>query len=239
MSRIAIAQQMRGVELKPGTRAKRVGHNTVRYVAPNDDIVYRLYMTDIVRIGHDDAGRQVVTLRTNGWNTPTTFDRINRFGPGPWRITSDHGEPMIGSWRDGFQPFEDGMQIIDGRLPPCHDNPWLRREVTKLSRRTLNYIDKVMVFTPSDSVRRTFQQPEFILQQLWSERYAWGPWSGSIHLPFEIAGSYVLKHANIPVEWQDRWHAIQRLGGISPTLRAKLRKRVREALVRLFDGFQP
>jgi hypothetical protein len=56
----------------------------------------RLHSTDVVRIEPTRGGATFYTLRTGGWATSTTKDRINEYGPvhiyqekGLWRLTKN------------------------------------------------------------------------------------------------------------------------------------------------------
>lgn len=62
----------------PGyTDARFVARNTVRRTDPDGSDVIRFHLTDIVRV--TPSGR--VTIRTDGWATPTTRERVNEWAP--------------------------------------------------------------------------------------------------------------------------------------------------------------
>jgi hypothetical protein len=111
--------------------------NNTRLVQRGDDYAVRLHNTDVVTI-HPDG---TYTLRTGGWETVTTKDRINRFSParvyserGTWGVYSRgngyyirDGERLVGMWEDGatwvvehpirLATFRDGM-TVDGTGRP-------------------------------------------------------------------------------------------------------------------------
>lgn len=94
--------------------AKIVARNTFAYMRLDGTKVFRLHYTDIVEILPD--GR--VKLRSGGFKTVTTKDRLNRFAPG-LSIYSIRGTWYVRSTdRELACPFFDGMI-----LPDAFDKP--------------------------------------------------------------------------------------------------------------------
>lgn len=61
-----------------GNRMKRkIGNNTYARILDDGTVAIRLHNTDVVTIHPDNT----VTLRTGGWQTSTTKDRINQYSP--------------------------------------------------------------------------------------------------------------------------------------------------------------
>jgi len=80
---------------------RKVANNTTARILPNGSVAFQLHSTDVVVIHDDDSA----TLRTGGWNTPTTKERINRYSP--VYVHQKKGEWYL---NDGT-PFEDGMEV--------------------------------------------------------------------------------------------------------------------------------
>lgn len=79
-------------------RGKPIANNTrlyyeggLPYHVHGAPFTIRLYATNIITIHRDDGGAlgSAYTLRTAGWNTATTLNRINRFSPA--RVYSERG----------------------------------------------------------------------------------------------------------------------------------------------------
>ena len=61
-----------------GNRMQRkVGNNTYARILEDGTVAIRLHNTDVVSIHPDNT----FTLRTGGWQTTTTKDRINQYSP--------------------------------------------------------------------------------------------------------------------------------------------------------------
>lgn len=65
-------------------------------------VTVRLYNTDVVQINRDGT----YTLRTGGWRTVTTKDRLNRFSPATVHVVKKQ-------WMLNGEPFVDGV-VVDG-----------------------------------------------------------------------------------------------------------------------------
>jgi hypothetical protein len=92
--------------------SKKVDNNTVAYTRPNGDRCIRLHRTDVVTHRADGC----CVLNSGGWQTVTTKDRINSYGPAGVRVFQRKHEWFIckaGDW-DNAVPFEDGVVITPG-----------------------------------------------------------------------------------------------------------------------------
>src|SRR5215211_4981594 len=88
------------IAVSKGT-TRRLGNNTTLVRLGRDTYAVRSHRTDVVTIHRD--GRY--TLKTGGWQTPTTKDRINTYGPVQVRI---YQKQRQWCWGDGV-PFVSGM----------------------------------------------------------------------------------------------------------------------------------
>jgi hypothetical protein len=93
----------------------KVANNTwLGHDAIADNYLYKLHNTVIVTINSDGS----YTLRTGGWRSTTTKQRINRFQHvtggtitqrnGTWYWNSDFYPEVI--------PFEEGMRVMSGEV---------------------------------------------------------------------------------------------------------------------------
>lgn len=107
-------------ELRKRFKIHKVANNTYRWIDPETgDTHFRLHETDIVTLHADGT----TTLRTGGFKTDTTKDRMNRFMPKGYHITRCNG-----IWWVNSVPFQDGMV-----LPKNPDD--LNKTVTKADTR--------------------------------------------------------------------------------------------------------
>lgn len=95
--------------------SRKIGNNTYARITEDGSVAFRLHDTDVVTIHPDNSA----TLRTGGWKTYTTRDRISQFSPvnvggkcktrswdaGDWVVWPKHGE-----WRIEL-PFHEGMKV--------------------------------------------------------------------------------------------------------------------------------
>lgn len=104
-----------------GTRErKKVGNNTWLVRREVDAIALRLHATDVLTYFAD--GRTV--LRSGGWQTYTTKDRLNRFGDGfhvlqrsfAWTVSTRIGEF---TFRDGMTVHDDGRVCVNAPCAVC------------------------------------------------------------------------------------------------------------------------
>lgn len=91
--------------------------NNTRLMDRGDHFAVRLHATDVVDIYPDHY-----IVRTGGWQTVTTKDRINKaLRQAGVQVYSVRGEWRIGRWSDAYAtaiPFVEGMRIeADGTLP--------------------------------------------------------------------------------------------------------------------------
>src|ERR1700722_12560336 len=69
-------------------RPKLIANHTVRYQRPNGDTCIRLHRTDVVTRRSDG----LIILTSGGWQTTTTKDRLNTYGPDGVAIFQKRGE---------------------------------------------------------------------------------------------------------------------------------------------------
>ena len=62
---------------KRNATRRKVGNNTYAEILQDNSVAITLHSTDVVTI-HEDG---TYTLRTGGWQTVTTKDRINQYSP--------------------------------------------------------------------------------------------------------------------------------------------------------------
>jgi hypothetical protein len=102
------------LEVLANTRRGDLGNNTTMRI-DGDDIVVRLYNTDIIVYHPDDS----VTLNSGGHRTTTTKGRINSFLSPHISVSSNKGEwfASTGNFRT---PFYDGLRIYPKAEPFSH-----------------------------------------------------------------------------------------------------------------------
>lgn len=128
MSRESLAAMMTGVAFDAAPRPKLIANNTVQYYR-NGRRVIRLHQTDIL-----EFDGPVCTITTEGWQTVTTKDRINKYSP--IRISSQRG-----LWYVGETLFYDGIKICDGKPPAA--NLKRERKANKLAESIRKFVAKV------------------------------------------------------------------------------------------------
>lgn len=88
-----------------GSRSSRkVGHNTYMRRVDADTIAVRYHATDVYTMRRDGWA----ILRSGGWHTSTTSQRINALLPGPWGLSSSKGLRYGGR---AITPYADGLAI--------------------------------------------------------------------------------------------------------------------------------
>jgi hypothetical protein len=106
---------------KLGNRSEKVLDHNTRLVRNYDNISIRFYDTDILTAEPDGS----VSVRTNGYNTPITLQRINYYLPHNWKLGIVQGQVFWYNWQTGAGridsgyslPFTDGDVILtDGTL---------------------------------------------------------------------------------------------------------------------------
>jgi hypothetical protein len=94
-----------------GTRdRRRIGHNTIARRVDPDTIAVRYHATDIYRMTRDGWA----ILSTGGWDTVTTWSRINALLPGPFACYSHRGRRSIYVRGHAVTPYADGLAVHVG-----------------------------------------------------------------------------------------------------------------------------
>lgn len=105
------------------TGARVIANNTVQYTNSKGEIVIRLHNTDIITYKKNGS----VVLNTDGWQTPTTKERLNRY------MSERHIriEQKNHKWTVNGVPFVDGIEIRkDGTIP----QKWAKKADSKIKR---------------------------------------------------------------------------------------------------------
>ena len=94
---------------KNNRRERKIGNNTWGLIHDNGDVGIILHRTEVVTIHADGT----YTLRSGGWQTVTTKDRINKYSP--YYVMQRKWEWFVGFY-DGvghheLGAFEDGMRV--------------------------------------------------------------------------------------------------------------------------------
>jgi hypothetical protein len=104
----------RGVMDRYGVKAhqvKRAGNNSWK-IYLEDGLAYVYHRTEVVRVALNGS----VTLKTGGWDTVTTKDRLNRYQD-LCRVYSERGEWRVRVYGGRAYPFSGGMTITkDGQV---------------------------------------------------------------------------------------------------------------------------
>lgn len=98
--------------------SRKLANNTYLIRHDAKTIFVRLHATDIIFF-HSDG---TVTLDTGGWQTVTTKDRFNHFGPDGINIWSDRGE-----WKVSTNPYWQGRTNPEMVNPPRAVVPFVNR----------------------------------------------------------------------------------------------------------------
>ena len=101
---------MNGIE---SVSSKIVAPNTVKYFQSDGTCIIRLHLTDIMTFNPENKR---LTLNSDGWQTVTTRERINRFLPVGWRLTQEKS-----IWYLNYQPENKRYTYQDG-ITICFDN---------------------------------------------------------------------------------------------------------------------
>jgi len=133
MARETKAQIMSGVE--GYSTAAFIAPNTVRYTDASGNLVTRLHHTDIIR--RKPNGNLVLT--SGGWRTPTTKDRLNRFGR--VSIYSDRGQWYLGQGH-AKTPFFDGIEL-DSLGKVVNPQPSVARDTNATKKRIKNFVNLI------------------------------------------------------------------------------------------------
>ena len=188
--RETITEIMEGVKVLPGTKPKKVAHNTVRYTNSDGAEVIRLHHTDIILKNKDGT----VTLDTGGWKTPTTKDRLNRFSP--VRVYSKRGTWFV----DGEVPFYDGLTVAeDGTVPreeekrAEHDAKATRKLIGEINKfvKKLDDLPELPEPGAGDCWFCAMFDREKVSEPDWNHHKASGPTGNSDHLMSHIEEGYI------------------------------------------------
>ena len=121
---------MAGVE--DVVKSRVIENNTIRYHKSDGTRVIRLHFTDIVTFHPDDS----ITLNSNGYQTPTTKDRMNRFSPfqiyqekNIWYVVNNYGEGETHVFADGITFYLNGTVKGEGEDPKVFIK--LNKEINK------------------------------------------------------------------------------------------------------------
>ena len=88
--------------------SRRIGHNTTLHtLSGSPDLAVRYHSTDILDMTADGWLRP----RTGGWDTSTTWQRINALLPAPWGIGSRNGTRYLYHGGRPITPYADGLAI--------------------------------------------------------------------------------------------------------------------------------
>jgi hypothetical protein len=98
------SEAVKMVNGKTGRQSRKIGNNTYAEIMPDGSVGVMLHSTYVVTIHEDNT----YTLRTGGWYTPTTKDRINQYIPGYVRQVK--GEWSVHT-NGRVYPYIEGMTI--------------------------------------------------------------------------------------------------------------------------------
>lgn len=84
-----------------------IGHNTTLHRTYGGALAVRYHSTDVVTLTADGW----LTMRTGGWDTVTTWSRINALLPGRWSVWSRKGSRYLYSGGRRVTPYVDGLSI--------------------------------------------------------------------------------------------------------------------------------
>lgn len=98
------SEAVKMVRGKRNANRRKVGNNTYAEILQDNSVSITLHSTDVVRI-HEDG---TYTLRSGGWQTLTTKDRINQYSP--VRVYQRNFEWFVKINGKEF-PFMEGMVV--------------------------------------------------------------------------------------------------------------------------------
>lgn len=101
MTHEAAVRMVRG---KTNKTIRRIGNNTKGVIHDNGDVGIILHCTEVVTIHADGT----YTLRSGGWQTVTTKDRINNYSP--YRVYQHKHEWFVRVGENTVE-FTNGMRI--------------------------------------------------------------------------------------------------------------------------------
>jgi hypothetical protein len=94
--------------------ARRVANNTFRVKFESGKVAIRLHNTNIIEVTQNQIGEDVYFYYMGGWDTTTTRDRLNRFGP--LNIYRRRGETYAEDSSGTVSEFFEGLTVIGGRI---------------------------------------------------------------------------------------------------------------------------
>lgn len=151
---------MAGVDCE---KSRLIDNNTVEYYRADGSKVIRLHLTDIITFNPDGS----CTLDSGGWQTVTTKDRMNKYGPlglhvlqekSVWYVydtiaNSKYSTTYAKDARENWIPYADGITIHpDGSVKGQGEDP---RELIKLQKDINRYVKGFM----SALDKRKIEQP--------------------------------------------------------------------------------
>jgi len=89
-----------------GKSERKIGHNTTVVRISDTSIGIKLHSTVVVEYHNNETA----TLRTGGWQSVITKDRLNTFSGGAWRVWAEKGEWHVSNGGEAFD-FEDGVIV--------------------------------------------------------------------------------------------------------------------------------
>ena len=99
---------------KTKKNSRKVGNNTYAEILEDNSVGIMLHDTYVVKIHPDNSA----TLNSDGWQTSTTKDRINKYSP--VRVCQRRGEWYVdtisSSGCTNLFPFYDGIVVSDKSL---------------------------------------------------------------------------------------------------------------------------
>ena len=239
--RSSLAEIMSGIRPYPwADKPRLVARSTAAYWQDRYTYVIRLHRTNILTFIHPtfasptkgqptkvaSAGR--IEVDCGGWMTPTTKDRINAWLLG-FTLYSYKGEWAIRDSRDAnwwnSQPFLGRTTIIDGSLPPLADwaNPILCAEIDASITRFIKRLDaadwRTEVLSKTDLPWNTYNVRNWLTASRWGGG-------------FQDYGGFAAKVLEDVGRQVGGKMFAARLGSTNPTVKAKLRRAVRDYLRR-------
>ncbi len=259
MSGRALRDIMDGVAHLPTPKPALIARSTAGFWRAKDIYVIRLYQTNILTFygpempmmangqpGHCPVRAHRIEINPGSWFTPTTKARLCSFLFG-YTIGSVDGEWVIyasANYINTVQPFVGPIVIIDGRLPPCPDNPIRHRQIEVNITRFVEFAEWIDFAPPATSGTILLPQ-DWVTQHLQEKWFRVRRWNNLdptrvFDNPSYKSGiwdrTFVAAVINTATARVQHKYAAHRLG--SPRHVPALRKAVREYL-RELTGLQP
>jgi hypothetical protein len=93
---------------------RKLANNTRLYEHTDGSFGITLHGTEVVTVNTDGTW----TLRSGGWQTPTTLDRIRRYSPVNWKLFSERGEWFM---RLAPNPNDPHPERVEREIPKPYD----------------------------------------------------------------------------------------------------------------------